>query len=128
MAVFDSTRGLFFTSDPNGAQQLVQVDPSTGASTNIGSVPTDLGDAGYSPQGDIIYSLGYQTGQFYRITTSNGGSPISVTNGGTYASGLVGLAVVPGGTAVPEPGALALLAGLGVAGLVLKRRGQRDQA
>jgi hypothetical protein len=88
----------------------------------------ELGDMAFSPSEDIFYGVSWENTNFYRVTLSNGGSPVTVTvlgqlpipaGGGIYS----GLAVIP------EPSTLVLLGIVGLAllgcGCVRKRYTQR---
>ena len=106
-AVYDSINDLFYTVDPNGAGQLVNVNLNSGVVSNLGSIPL-IQDMAFWQFDASIYSISVYTNQLYRIQTQNGLAPISVDLVGTVSGDEIrGLAFAP--HAVPEPNILLLL-------------------
>lgn len=122
--VYDSTRKRLYAHDPNlpgGGAAMYSLDPSTGTSQVLGPVPPELGDLAYSVSEDVYYGVSWVNTNFYRVTMTNGGNPISVaTLGQLPGSGFVykGLAVIP------EPSTIILLAisSLALLGCTLLRK------
>jgi hypothetical protein len=96
---YDSTRHLFYTTDPNGVGQFTEVDLDAGLNADLGSIPRTLGDLAYSPTTDACYAVLWDGNQLYRIATSDGTGRIT-----TSLIGIVPGAQVKGLASVPEPG------------------------
>ena len=138
LSLADGSVLSFFTRtvDSPAFPDRLQVRLSTnGASTGVGTLPTDLGDfttllldinptliaSGYpntwTQFSATLSGFGSATGRFAFRYFVNDGGPIAAN------SDYIGIDTVTftGGTSVPEPGTLALF-GLGLAGLSLSRR------
>jgi hypothetical protein len=104
---YDSTRDRLYGHDPNNGSQLFLINASTGTTQNLGPTPMQLGDLAYSPSADAFFGVSWVNTNFYRVTLTEGMSPITVTTLGQLpGSGYVykGLAVIP------EPSTLVLMA------------------
>ena len=56
-SVYDQTRNLFYTTDPNGFSQFALTDLTSGAFSGKGAVPGLLGDMAYHATDDLIYGV-----------------------------------------------------------------------
>lgn len=111
--VYDSNLNKFYTTDPNGAAQFVLVNLSTGASTNLGAIPTSMGDLAFRKSDGVFFGMDYSTSAFYKVTTTNGANPITVTSLGIATGITSNLAFAP--DPIPEPNMVFLmLLGLGL--------------
>jgi hypothetical protein len=101
----------------DGTNNLVTINTATGAATPIGPlVNITLSDGGIDFDGAGVLWGVNDTGQIFTINTATG----LATFAATTLTGFEGLAIP--GAAVPEPGTLALLGGLVVPVLLLRRR------
>jgi hypothetical protein len=110
--VYDSTRDLFYGIDPNdpsGAEQFVRIDLMTGNRTSLGAIPMNMGDVAYSASRDAIFGADFTNNQLYRITTTNGGAPITpiaqMPVGTIAGSQVTGIAFA----VIPEPMTISLV-------------------
>ena len=113
-AVYDSTRGIFYTLDAKGTNELRQVNLMTGAHEFRASIPllTDQSIA-YSAELDVIFLEA--GGELYRADAA---APTSFTLvGAITGSRVLGLAFV-----IPEPKSLFLLAWCSIVGMILVKR------
>jgi hypothetical protein len=109
--VYDSRRNLYFTMDGNNVGQLQRFNLPNGAATALGAIPLDTGDAAYSSSRDAIYIT--NGANINRIVTTNGNSPITITNTGAVSGGAPRGVAFLATSAAPEPSAFALLGSVG---------------
>lgn len=113
-SVYDSTRDVFYSIDPNGVGQLTAVDLHTGTNIDVGAIDPGFAALAYSETDDAIYSYDIWSQELVRVDSFRGVDPLTVTDLGlVLAEGdLQGLAfVVPSPATVVLLGAGGLLAG-----------------
>lgn len=94
--VFDSTRDLFYTIDPNGHGELVLNGVPSCVLADLGQLGAVIADMAYDQSDDAIYANDYAMNRLHRLSTTNGGAPFARTALGVIGTSTVrGLATIP---------------------------------
>lgn len=104
--VYDGTRSLFYSIDPNGVNILRSVSLVNGTYTDIGSGVATIGSLAYSPYTDRLYGTSYTANDnsLYVLNPTNAALITTLTTSGDQ---LTALAV-----AIPEPASWTTLAAI----------------
>ncbi len=94
---YDSRRAILYTTDPNGAGQFTAASLDGCGTTPLGSLQgLQLGELAYDRTDDAFYAALPANGRLYRVTTTDGGAPITITDLGVIGAGPVrGLSTIP---------------------------------
>jgi hypothetical protein len=79
LIVYDSSRSLFYSADPNGAGQLVAVDLEDGTHIGVGPVSSSMNDLAYDPQSDAFFALDSATTNVWKSPAGSIGFSIAGT-------------------------------------------------
>ena len=117
--VYDNTRDVFYTIDPNGVGNLTAVELTTGTNIDLGSINRGLAGVAYSETEDAIFTYDIFNQQLTRVESFRGTDPLQFTDLGLILAedDLQGLAFV-----VPSPASIVML---GAGGLMLVGRRRR---